>query len=152
MQDQPVFGISVETLDGASNSNLYYDIANLEEAEAEYFGNNSGRLTSPTGITNAFHQLNQEDFQSLNITGHTSQNNPNQSQVEYIYTALFYPFTPSQYFTPSTKDNYFTVGASLVAATSRGTVSLASSFAGDPPVINPNVSTKKHVSFLTHPT
>ena len=147
MQDQPVFGISVKTLDGVSNNNLYYNIANLEEAEAEYFGNNSGRLTSPTGITNAFYQLTQEDFQSLNLTGYASQNNPNQSQVEYIYTALFYPFTPSQYFTPSTEDNYFTVGASLVAATSRGTVSLASSFAGDPPVINPNVSTRNMYLF-----
>ena len=140
MQDQPIFTISVAAPDGVSNNNVYYNTYNLQQAEQEYFVNRSGRLTNPTGDTNAFQELSDAELQALNLTVLADAGIVDQSHIEYVYTALFYPAQPSAWYTPSPNKDYISIGASIMSGTSRGSVGLQSSNAGDAPVVHLNVS------------
>ena len=139
MQDNPVFGIQVRAQANASVSEVYNNYAIRPEEERAWQYNRSGRLTIPSGVTNGFYQLSQADLQSLTNASQL-QHSLNQSHLEIIYTASFYPGYPTPQYSPFLNESYYTVGASLLAATSRGNITIQSANPSDAPVINLNVS------------
>lgn len=115
-------------------------VENLQSAQAQYFQNLSGPYTAPSGITNGFKKLSQDEIQTLNLTEITARNLVNQNHIEFIYESVWYPEIPTPFYAPQDNESYISLTASSMVQLSRGNVSLRSSSMSDPPVINPNVS------------
>lgn len=140
MQDNPLYSIMTRVQANASTTDLYADIGNLQAALQEYHQYGSGRLTAPTGVTNSWQQLSVAQLESFNASELIQQNRTNQSHIEYTFTTLFYPGSPTpQYTQQMSNESYISIGASVMAPTSRGKVTLLSSSPEDPPGIDPNV-------------
>ncbi len=124
----------------ASTTDLYANIANLQAALQEYHQHASGPLTVPTGVTNAWQQLSLSQLESFNASELMQQNRTNQAHIQYKFTALFYPGSPTpQYTQQMSNESYISISASVMAPTSRGSITLLSSSPEDSPGINLNV-------------
>lgn len=124
----------------SSTTEMSATVANLQEAQTQFYSNLSGPYTAPSGITNGFKKLSEEELQALNLTEIITRNLANQNHIEYLYESVWYPWIPTPYYAPRDNESYISLTASSMVQLSRGNVSLRSSSMSDPPVINPNVS------------
>jgi len=124
----------------ASTSQINNNFVNLEAAQAEFYANDSGPYTAPSGITNGFQQLSSAELISIGASAIVDQGLVNRSHVEYLYESIFYPSGPTPQYKPLTNETYISLTASGLVALSRGNITLRSSSMSDAPVINPNVS------------
>ena len=140
MNDHSVFSIMATSTREASTSQINNDRVNLEAAQAEFYANDTGPYTAPSGITNGFQQLSPEELLAIGAGAVVEQGLTNRSTVEYLYESIFYPGGPTPFYIPQGNASYISLTASSLVALSRGTLTLRSSSMADAPVINPNVS------------
>ena len=148
MNDHNVFSImAISTLE-ASTSTINNDVVKLQAAQAEFYSNDSGTYTAPSGITNGFQKLSEDILKSIGAQAIIDAGLTNQSHVEFLYESIFYPGGPTPFYTPLGNESYISLTASSLVALSRGNLTLRSSSMADAPVINPNVG----LSSLVLPT
>ncbi|KAF2088016.1 GMC oxidoreductase [Saccharata proteae CBS 121410] len=145
MWDHVFFGPSYEVnvVTGSSTNNPTF----LSAATQSYLQTQSGILTNSGGDLFAWEKLPRTTNAHPTFTNTTltslSAFPPDWPEVEYL-TVAGYLGDNVDYSSGPTSGNYASVVAALVAPLSRGTVSISSANATDPPLINPN--------WLTHPT
>ncbi|THC90770.1 hypothetical protein EYZ11_009770 [Aspergillus tanneri] len=122
-----------------STSQMTSVFSTLAEAQAQFYSNLTGPYAAPSGITNGFQKLSENELASIGAYDVIEQGLQNQSHVEYLYESIFYPSGPTPFHTPQTSRSYISLTASSLVALSRGNVALKSSSMSDPPDINPNV-------------
>jgi hypothetical protein len=139
MNDHNVFSIMAISKPEASTSQINNDFINLEQAQAEFYANDTGPYTAPSGITNGFQQLSNETLQEIGAQAVIDAGFVNRAHVEYLYESIFYPGGPTETYIPLANESYISLTASNLVALSQGNVTIRSSSMADAPVINPNV-------------
>ncbi|KAI9803052.1 MAG: hypothetical protein M1826_005030 [Phylliscum demangeonii] len=138
MNDHSVFSIMATSTREASTSQINNNFVNLEAAQAEFYANDSGPYSAPSGITNGFQQLSTAELFAIGAGDVVRQGLTNRSHVEYLYESIFYPGGPTPFYVPRGNESYISLTASSLVALSRGNLTLRSSSMADAPVINPN--------------
>jgi hypothetical protein len=123
---------------------------NLMAAQREFYNNLTGPYTAPSGITNGFQMLSDEELESIGAHEIIRQGLTNQSHIEYLYESIWYPGGPTPYYTPKDNESYISLTASSLVALSRGNVTLKSDSMADLPSVNPNVRPQPFLSFLSY--
>lgn len=141
MNDHNVFSIMARVQDALSTTSVSSSTESLQEAQALFYNNLTGPYTAPSGITNGFQELPNEELESIGAQEIISRGLVNQSHIEYLYESVWYPWIPTPFYAPKEEESYISLTASSMIALSRGNVTLRSSSMSDQPVINPNVST-----------
>ncbi|KAI1170061.1 glucose-methanol-choline oxidoreductase [Nemania sp. FL0916] len=144
MNDHNVFSIMAKSTPEASTNQWTFNITNLEAAQAEFYANGTGRYTAPSGITNAFQMLGEEQLKSIGAQAVIDAGLTNRSTVEFLFESIFYPEGPTPFYSWSLNESYISLTASSMVALSQGNVTIQSPFMGDSPLINPN--------YYSHPT
>jgi len=143
MQDHVLYGITFR-VNLLTSSRLLYDPSFAAQSANEYLTNQTGMLTSPVGPL-AWEKLPPTYRQTLSnstLSALTEHFPPDWPEIEILASDGFRGYG-RQPMNPMDGHDYATISAALVAPLSRGTVSINSTDAADPPLINPN--------WLTHP-
>lgn len=111
---------------------------NLQAAQAEFYDHLTGPWTAPSGVTNGFQKLSDEELESIGAQAVIEAGLGNQSHIEYLFESIWYPWIPTPYYAPLPNESYISVTASSMVQLSRGNVTLRSSSMSDGPLINPN--------------
>jgi len=122
-----------------STSDMSASFMNLRAAQNEFYANLSGTYTAPSGITNGFQQLSDDELRNIGAGDVVDAGLVDQAHVEYLYESIWYPGGPTPYYTPKANESYISLTASSMVALSRGNVTLRSASMASAPVINPNV-------------
>lgn len=140
LNDHSVFSImaTVESPE-FSTSEMVSTFEGLQEAQIQFFNNLTGPYTAPSGITNGFQKLSEDQLRSIGAEDVINEGLQNQSHIEYLYESIFYPGGPTPFYTPSDNESYISLTASSLVALSRGNITLRSPSIADAPNINPNV-------------
>ncbi|KAF4313287.1 GMC oxidoreductase [Botryosphaeria dothidea] len=138
MNDHNVFSIMARVQDALSTTSMSSSTESLQEAQALFYNNLTGPYTAPSGITNGFQELPNEELESIGAQEIISRGLVNQSHIEYLYESVWYPWIPTPFYAPKEEESYISLTASSMIALSRGNVTLRSSSMSDQPVINPN--------------
>ncbi|KAK7730712.1 hypothetical protein SLS57_001543 [Botryosphaeria dothidea] len=138
MNDHNVFSIMARVQDAVSTTSMSSSTESLQEAQALFYNNLTGPYTAPSGITNGFQELPNEELESIGAQEIISRGLVNQSHIEYLYESVWYPWIPTPFYAPKEEESYISLTASSMIALSRGNVTLRSSSMSDQPVINPN--------------
>lgn len=130
---------------------MYANASTLEAAREEYYNSLSGRWTSPSGITNGFQKMTEQELRDIGAGAVVEAGLTNQSHMEFLYENAYYPGGPTfssdtsqaagdsaSYYYPLSNESYFSVTAQTLVALSRGNVTLKSTSVYDDPNINPN--------------
>ncbi|KAF5858199.1 hypothetical protein ETB97_004701 [Aspergillus alliaceus] len=144
LNDHSVFSIMAVVQPHGSTSQMTSTFAMLSEAQTQFYSNLSGPYTAPSGITNGFQKLTENELQSIGAGEVIAEGLQNQSHVEYLYESIFYPGGPTPFYAPKENESYISLTASSLVALSRGNISLRSNSMSEPPSINPN--------YYSHPT
>jgi choline dehydrogenase len=143
MSDHVLFGISyrVNLVTGSSLGNP----DNLNRA-VQQFKKGSGPLVNPNVDVFGWEKLPRDSSTFTNTIINSLDQFPlDWPEIEYLAPSGYFGYaTNFQKNNPTDGYNYATIAAGLVATLSRGSISISSSDAADPPIINPN--------WLTHPT
>lgn len=123
-----------------STTEMVSTFEGLQEAQAQFFNNLTGPYTAPSGITNGFQKLTEDQLKSIGAEDVIDAGLQNQSHVEYLFESIFYPGGPTPYYIPTDDESYISLTASSLVALSRGNITIKSTSILDPPDINPNVS------------
>ena len=124
----------------AVTSEMSASYANLRAAQEEYYSNLTGPYTAPSGITNGFQKLSEEELERIGAGEIVSRGLVDQAHIEYLYESIWYPGGPTPYYTPRADESYLSLTASSMVALSRGNITLRGSGMSVAPVVNPNVS------------
>jgi hypothetical protein len=143
MNDHSVFSIMAISTPEASTSTINNDIKKLSAAQAEFYANDSGTYTAPSGITNGFQQLSNETLQAIGAQAVIDAGLTNRSHIEFLYESIFYPGGPTPFYTPLGNESYISLTASSLVALSRGNLTIRSGSMADAPIINPSVGLLK---------
>ncbi|KAF7591431.1 hypothetical protein BBP40_001592 [Aspergillus hancockii] len=144
LNDHSVFSIMATVQPQDSTSQMTSEAATLSEAQTQFYSNLSGQYTAPSGITNGFQKLSEDQLRSIGADEIIKEGLQNQSHIEYLYESIFYPGSPTPFYTPKSNESYISLTASSLVALSRGNITLKSNSMSDPPNINPN--------YYSHPT
>lgn len=124
---------------------MYANASNLEAAREEFYDSLSGRWTAPSGITNGFQHMTEQELRGIGAGAIVEAGLLNQSHMEFLYENSYYPGGPTfiadtdqAYFYPQADESYFSVTAQTLVALSRGNVTIKSTSVYDDPNINPN--------------
>ncbi|MBE3041912.1 hypothetical protein IMZ48_04885 [Candidatus Bathyarchaeota archaeon] len=139
LNDHSVFSIMARTEPEFSTSGMSANFTSLRESQDEFYANSSGQYTAPSGITNGFQALSEEELHNIGAGDVVKEGLVNQAHIEYLYESIWYPGGPTPYYTPMANESYISLTASSLVALSRGNVTLRSSMMSAPPIINPNV-------------
>jgi choline dehydrogenase len=123
-----------------STSEMMSSFTNLREAQNQFFDNLTGPYTAPSGITNGFQRLTEDQLRFIGAGEVVDKGLLNQSHIEYLYESIFYPGGPTPFYIPRDNESYISLTASSMVALSRGNITLKSNAVSDAPNINPNVS------------
>ncbi|WYZ37073.1 hypothetical protein EsH8_II_000579 [Colletotrichum jinshuiense] len=138
LNDHSVFSIMATSTPEFSTSDMAATYASLREAQDEFYTNLTGQYTAPSGITNAFQKLSEEELNAIGAGEIVTAGLANQSHIEYLFESVFYPSGPTPFYTPRGNESYISLTASSMVALSRGNVTLRSSSMAEFPKINPN--------------
>jgi choline dehydrogenase len=138
LNDHNVFSIMAVTEPQFSTTQMLADFDNLRAAQEEFYNNLTGPYTAPSGITNGFQQLSEEELREIGAGAVVDAGLMGQAHVEYLYESMFYPGGPTPYYIPKSNESYISLTASSLVALSRGNVTIRSSSMDSSPVINPN--------------
>jgi len=146
MNDHNVFSIMATVPNDYefSTSTMSNNLQNIQQAQEDFFERLSGPYTAPSGVTNGFQKMPNEELESIGAQEIISRGLVNRSHIEYLYESVWYPWIPTPYYVPRINESYISLTASSLVALSRGNLSLRSSSMSDSPVINPNVSLFLH--------
>ncbi|EGE86435.1 hypothetical protein RJZ56_007419 [Blastomyces dermatitidis] len=138
LDDHSVFSIMATVHHNASTSQMFASASNIQAAQAEFYNNLTGPYTAPSGITNGFQMLSDDELQSIGAHDIVAQGLTNRSHIEYLYESMWYPGGPTPYYIPDEDISYISLTASNLVAASRGNITLRSSSMSDAPLVNPN--------------
>ncbi|KAK1961261.1 GMC oxidoreductase [Colletotrichum sublineola] len=138
LNDHSVFSIMATSTPEFSTSDMVATYSALREAQNEFYNNATGQYTAPSGITNAFQKLSEDELKKIGAADVVNAGLGNQSHIEYLFESIFYPGGPTPYYTPRSNETYISLTASSMVALSRGNVTLRSSSMAEFPKINPN--------------
>ncbi|RGP74494.1 gmc oxidoreductase [Fusarium longipes] len=159
LNDHSVFSIMARVGDEIqfSSSQLSSDFALLEAAQEvsishalgthsltmaqEFYGNGTGPYTAPTGITNGFQRLSEEELFEIGAGEVVEAGLGDQSHIEYLFESTWYPSGPTPYYKQLPNESYISLTASSMVALSRGNISLKGTSMMVAPNINPNYYT-----------
>ncbi|ROT39605.1 alcohol dehydrogenase [Sodiomyces alkalinus F11] len=138
LDDHSVFSIMAKVDDEHSTSQYSVQFDLLAEAQEEFYSNGTGVYTAPSGITNGFQKLSEQELIDIGAEGVLEAGLSDQSHIEYLYESVWYPGGPTPYYTPLANESYISLTASSMVALSRGNVTIRGSSMAQAPVINPN--------------
>ncbi|OLN86760.1 Pyranose dehydrogenase 1-like protein 2 [Colletotrichum chlorophyti] len=138
LNDHSVFSIMATSTPEFSTSDMAATYTALREAQNEFYTNLTGQYTAPSGITNAFQKLSEEELNAIGAGDIITAGLANQSHIEYLFESVFYPSGPTPFYTPRANETYISLTASSMVALSRGNVTLRSNSMAEFPNINPN--------------
>jgi hypothetical protein len=147
MEDHSYFSIYVQSTTAASESALYENIYNLQQAEAQYAASKTGMLTAPVGPAFGFEQISPAELAAAGATDLLA-NRSDQAHSEYLIETIYFPNIPVAGYHPITGVSYLSVTAAVVAPSSRGSVTLRSNSGEDAPVIDVNVRKPRSINPL----
>jgi hypothetical protein len=113
--------------------------------EQEFYNNGTGPYTAPTGITNGFQRLSEQELFEIGAGPVVEAGLGDQSHIEYLFESTWYPSGPTPYYKQLPNESYISLTASSMVALSRGNVSLKGTSMMMAPEINPNVSPQKTI-------
>lgn len=105
----------------------------------EFYSNGTGVYTAPSGITNGFQRLSEQELIDIGAEAVVEAGLVDQSHIEYLFESIWYPGGPTPYYTPLTNESYISLTASSMVAMSRGNVTLRGNSMYQAPLINPAV-------------
>ncbi|EER39780.1 glucose-methanol-choline oxidoreductase:GMC oxidoreductase [Histoplasma capsulatum H143] len=138
LDDHSVFSIMATVRRNASTSQMFASAGNTQAAQAEFYNNLTGPYTAPSGITNGFQMLLDDELESIGAHEIIAQGLTNRSHIEYLYESMWYPGGPTPYYIPDEDISYISLTASNLVAASRGNITLRSNSMSDAPKVNPN--------------
>ncbi|KAF6835304.1 Pyranose dehydrogenase 1-like protein 2 [Colletotrichum plurivorum] len=138
LNDHSVFSIMATSTPEFSTTDMAATYESLRAAQDEFRTNLTGEYTAPSGITNAFQKLSEEELNAIGAGEIVTAGLANQSHIEYLFESVFYPGGPTPFYTPRGNETYISLTASSMVALSRGNVTLRSNSMAEFPVINPN--------------
>ncbi|RGP72472.1 alcohol dehydrogenase [Fusarium sporotrichioides] len=124
-----------------SSSQLSSDFTLLEAAQEEFYSNGTGPYTAPSGITNGFQRLSEQELFEIGAGSVVEAGLGDQSHIEYLFESTWYPSGPTPYYKQLPNESYISLTASSMVALSRGNISLKSTSMMMAPEINPNYYT-----------
>ncbi|KAF2102580.1 GMC oxidoreductase [Rhizodiscina lignyota] len=142
MNDHNAFSVIARVKPEASTSDIGNDLAVLQNEQKEFYFEGfterwHSRWSAPSGCTNCFQELPDEELRSFGAQEIIDLNITNQAHIEYLYESIAYPGGANKFFTPLPNESYISMTASNLAATSRGNVTIGSRSILDYPTINP---------------
>ncbi|KAM0270233.1 hypothetical protein ACHAQH_009515 [Verticillium albo-atrum] len=140
LDDHSVFSIMATVADEFSTSQ-YADFDLLQEIQEEFYTNGTGVYTAPSGITNGFQRLSEEELREIGAGAVVDAGLGDQSHIEYLFESIFYPGGPTPYYTPLANESYISLTVSSMVALSRGNITLRGTSMSAAPNINPNYYT-----------
>ncbi|KAL6920620.1 hypothetical protein ACHAP8_007364 [Fusarium lateritium] len=143
LNDHSVFSIMARVEDDLqfSSSQLSSDFTLLEAAQEEFYSNGTGPYTAPSGITNGFQRLSEQELFEIGAGPVVEAGLGDQSHIEYLFESTWYPSGPTPYYKPLANESYISLTASSMVALSRGNISLKGTSMMMAPEINPNYYT-----------
>ncbi|QSS60612.1 glucose-methanol-choline oxidoreductase:GMC oxidoreductase, partial [Histoplasma capsulatum] len=138
LDDHSVFSIMATVRRNASTSQMFASAGSTQAAQAEFYNNLTGPYTAPSGITNGFQMLLDDELESIGAHEIIAQGLTNRSHIEYLYESMWYPGGPTPYYIPDEDISYISLTASNLVAASRGNITLRSNSMSDAPRVNPN--------------
>ncbi|KAL0940464.1 Pyranose dehydrogenase 1-like protein 2 [Colletotrichum truncatum] len=138
LNDHSVFSIMAKSTPEFSTSDMAATYSALREAQLQFHANGTGDYTAPSGITNAFQKLSEQELHAIGAGDVVTAGLANQSHIEYLFESVFYPSGPTPFYTPLGNETYISLTASSMVALSRGNVTLRSNSMAEFPNINPN--------------
>ncbi|KAF6823585.1 Pyranose dehydrogenase 1-like protein 2 [Colletotrichum musicola] len=151
LNDHSVFSIMATSTPEFSTTDMAATYESLRAAQDEFRTNLTGEYTAPSGITNAFQKLSEEELNAIGAGEIVTAGLANQSHIEYLFESVFYPGGPTPFYTPRGNETYISLTASSMVALSRGNVTLRSNSMAEFPVINPNASMLTNQQYYAHP-
>lgn len=139
LQDSNLFSIYVQGVNGSSEQLLSQSPIDIAAAQAEYYANRTGPGTSPNGFANAFQQLNESTLTALGATTILGTNRTAQAHIQYSHTNAWYPIGLANQLQQRSDVDYFSVSVTLLAPSSRGSVTISANSIQQPPNIDLNV-------------
>ncbi|KAF5246879.1 hypothetical protein FAUST_1064 [Fusarium austroamericanum] len=143
LNDHSVFSIMARVEDDLqfSSSQLSSDFTLLEAAQEEFYSNGTGPYTAPSGITNGFQRLSEQELFEIGAGSVVEAGLGDQSHIEYLFESTWYPSGPTPYYKPLSNESYISLTASSMVALSRGNISLKGTSMMMAPEINPSYYT-----------
>ncbi|KAJ4248836.1 hypothetical protein NW762_012674 [Fusarium torreyae] len=124
-----------------SSTQLSSDFVLLQAAQEEFYSNGTGPYTAPSGITNGFQKLSEQELTEIGAGAVVEAGLHDQSHIEYLFESTWYPSGPTPYYTQLANESYISLTASSMVALSRGNVTLKGASMSMAPNINPNYYT-----------
>ncbi|WZH39179.1 alcohol dehydrogenase [Fusarium acuminatum] len=143
LNDHSVFSIMARVGDEIkfSSSQLATDFIMLQEAQEEFYNNGTGPYTAPTGITNGFQRLSEQELFEIGAGAVVEAGLADQSHIEYLFESTWYPSGPTPYYKQLSNESYISLTTSSMVALSRGNITLKGTSMAMAPNINPNYYT-----------
>lgn len=138
LNDHSVFSIMARAQANASTTQMSSSPDNLQIAQANFYNNLTGPYTAPSGITNGFQKLSEQELRDIGAQAVIDAKLSNQSHIEYLFESVWYPWIPTPYHAPQSNESYISVTASSMVQLSRGNITLRTGSMSDQPFINPN--------------
>ncbi|RBQ78452.1 hypothetical protein VDGD_05979 [Verticillium dahliae] len=123
------------------STSQYADFDLLQAIQEEFYTNGTGVYTAPSGITNGFQRLPEEELRDIGAGAVVDAGLSDQSHIEYLFESIFYPGGPTPFYTPLANESYISLTASSMVALSRGNITLRGTSMSAAPNINPNYYT-----------
>lgn len=80
----------------ASTTEMSSTPDNLQAAQADFYNNLTGPYTAPSGVTNGFQELSNEELERIGAQAVIEAGLVNQAHVEYLFESVWYPWIPSK--------------------------------------------------------
>lgn len=138
LNDHSVFSIMARAEPSASTTEMSSSPEALREAQTLYYTNLTGPYTAPSGITNGFQKLTEQQLRDLGAEAVIDAGLANQTHIEYLFESVWYPWIPTPFWAPRPEDSYISITASSMVQLSRGTVTLRTASMSDKPLIDSN--------------
>ncbi|KAJ4398657.1 hypothetical protein N0V91_010012 [Didymella pomorum] len=138
LNDHSVFSIMARAMPNASTTEMSSSPENLREAQTLFYTNLTGPYTAPSGITNGFQRLTEQQLRDINASAVIDAGLADQAHIEYLFESVWYPWIPTPYWAPLPNESYISVTASSMVQLSRGTVTLRTASMSDKPLVDSN--------------
>lgn len=138
LNDHSVFSIMARAEPSASTTEMSSSPENLREAQTLFYTNLTGPYTAPSGITNGFQKLTEQQLRDINATAVIDAGLANQTHIEYLFESVWYPWIPTPFWAPLPNESYISITASSMVQLSRGTVTLRTASMSDKPLVDSN--------------
>ncbi|KAF1936827.1 glucose-methanol-choline oxidoreductase-like protein [Clathrospora elynae] len=144
LNDHSVFSIMARVQHNASTTDMSRSSETLRDAQTLYYTNLTGPYTAPSGITNGFQKLTENQLRDIGAEAVIAAGLANQTHTEYLFESVWYPWIPTPMWAPLPNESYISLTASNMVQLSRGTLTLRTGSMSDAPLIDPK--------YYSHPT